>query len=62
MTAYQEVQEQIDELYEQIQKKENELNCLTEKYKELCNRQFLMITSFSSEGLRDADFNALAGF
>ena len=60
MTAIQEIQEEIDIIFSEIEKKRNELDCLMEKYKLLCDRQFEIIHSYGS--ISNEDFDSLIGF
>lgn len=60
MTAIQEIQEEIDIVFSEIEKKRNELDGLMERYKLLCDRQFDIIHSFGA--ISDEDFSSLAGF
>ena len=61
MTAIQEIQENIDSLFNQIENKKQELDCLMERYRELCDRQFQIINA-SYGIISDDDFDSLAGF
>lgn len=61
MTAIQEIQENINSLFDQIETKRNELDGLMERYRELCDRQFQIINA-SYGIISDDDFDSLAGF
>lgn len=60
MTAFETIQSELDVLLTKIEEKRNELDGLTEKYKELCNQQFQIIHSLGS--ISDEDFDSLIGF
>ena len=60
MTAFETIQQDLDILLEQIEQKRNELDGLTEKYRDLCNKQFEIIHSLGA--ISDEDFSSLAGF